>query len=149
MKTFHLLRTVPALDQCQIRFSTCGNVIYATNPQRDDDVDDMPNSITTQYGSSFRYFAYVGARGLSRAILKFEETILLSVTLYYLQHLRCIDVRKHRHDRREETNCRFVHRSHRRLPGHHREPAEPRELQRGERLPSLRSRPGKGSGGGA
>ena len=55
MKTFHLLRTVPALDQCQIRFSTCGSVIYGTNPQRDDDMeDDTPNSITSQFGSSFR-----------------------------------------------------------------------------------------------
>ena len=30
LRTFHLLRTVPSLDQCQIHFNRAGNVIYGS-----------------------------------------------------------------------------------------------------------------------
>lgn len=55
LRTFHLLHTVPALDQCQIRFSHVGDVIYGAIIQVDDD-EVMTSTPKSPYGSTFRTF---------------------------------------------------------------------------------------------
>lgn len=54
LRTFHLLHTVPALDQCQITFTHMGDVIYGAVLQEEEEADEeQPKS---PYGSSFRTF---------------------------------------------------------------------------------------------
>ncbi|XP_041347553.1 DDB1- and CUL4-associated factor 1-like [Gigantopelta aegis] len=53
IRTFHLLHTVPALDQCQIKFNHTGDVIYAT---RFDDNENLEDRYRSQYGSTLRTF---------------------------------------------------------------------------------------------
>ena len=47
IRTFHLLRTVPALDQCQVTFSQSGDVLYAVHLEEESREEPM-------YDSSFR-----------------------------------------------------------------------------------------------
>lgn len=47
IRTFHLLRTVPALDQCQVTFSASGDVIYAVHLEEESTNEPM-------YDSSFK-----------------------------------------------------------------------------------------------
>ncbi|XP_046327233.1 DDB1- and CUL4-associated factor 1-like isoform X2 [Haliotis rufescens] len=54
IRTFHLLNTVPALDQCQIKFNHSGDVIYATRV--DEDPDNPEDRYRTPYGSTLRTF---------------------------------------------------------------------------------------------
>lgn len=55
LRNFHLLHTVPGLDQCHIRFNNAGNVIYgAIHQDEDDGLDD--NIVKSPFGSSFRTF---------------------------------------------------------------------------------------------
>ncbi|XP_065091772.1 protein mahjong isoform X4 [Ochlerotatus camptorhynchus] len=49
LRTFHLLRTVPALDQCHVKFST-QNVIYGICPE----VETEPSADNVCFESSFR-----------------------------------------------------------------------------------------------
>nr|WRQ97961.1 slime protein [Eoperipatus sp.] len=56
LRTFHLLHTVPALDQCQIVFNSAGDVMYGANHQLDDDNDLSEDSVKSPFGSSFRTF---------------------------------------------------------------------------------------------
>uniref|UniRef100_A0A4W5Q9W2 DDB1- and CUL4-associated factor 1 n=1 Tax=Hucho hucho TaxID=62062 RepID=A0A4W5Q9W2_9TELE len=56
LRTFHLLHTVPALDQCRIVFNNNGTVIYGAMLQADDDDDIMEMQTKTPFGSSFRTF---------------------------------------------------------------------------------------------
>lgn len=37
LRTFHLLRTVPALNQCEVRFNPTGDVIYAVSMEAEVD----------------------------------------------------------------------------------------------------------------
>lgn len=48
MRTFHLLRTVPALNQCTVRFSGINNVIYASVLEQELDDEDL------KYDTSFK-----------------------------------------------------------------------------------------------
>ncbi|XP_066992783.2 protein mahjong isoform X2 [Anabrus simplex] len=41
LRTFHLLRTVPVLDQCEVMFSPTGNIIYTVALEQDSE-DDLP-----------------------------------------------------------------------------------------------------------
>lgn len=56
LRTFHLLHTVPALDQCRIVFNNNGTVIYGAMLQADDEDDMMEMQIKSPFGSSFRTF---------------------------------------------------------------------------------------------
>ncbi|XP_045065489.1 DDB1- and CUL4-associated factor 1-like [Coregonus clupeaformis] len=56
LRTFHLLHTVPALDQCRIVFNNNGTVIYGAMLQADDEDDIMEMQTKTPFGSSFRTF---------------------------------------------------------------------------------------------
>uniref|UniRef100_A0A673A5V8 DDB1- and CUL4-associated factor 1 n=1 Tax=Sphaeramia orbicularis TaxID=375764 RepID=A0A673A5V8_9TELE len=56
LRTFHLLHTVPALDQCRIVFNNNGTVIYGAMLQADDEDDMMEMQMKTPFGSSFRTF---------------------------------------------------------------------------------------------
>uniref|UniRef100_A0A3B4BEL7 Uncharacterized protein n=1 Tax=Periophthalmus magnuspinnatus TaxID=409849 RepID=A0A3B4BEL7_9GOBI len=55
LRTFHLLHTVPALDQCRIVFNNNGTVIYGML-QADDEDDMMEMQMKSPFGSSFRTF---------------------------------------------------------------------------------------------
>ena len=54
LRTFKLLRTIPALDQTQLAFSPGGDVIYGVVRQFDD--DDDPRRSHNPFGSSFRTY---------------------------------------------------------------------------------------------
>ncbi|XP_018620386.2 DDB1- and CUL4-associated factor 1-like isoform X1 [Scleropages formosus] len=56
LRTFHLLHTVPALDQCRIVFNNTGTVIYGAMLQADDEEDMMEQQLKSPFGSSFRTF---------------------------------------------------------------------------------------------
>ncbi|XP_023669197.2 DDB1- and CUL4-associated factor 1-like isoform X1 [Paramormyrops kingsleyae] len=56
LRTFHLLHTVPALDQCRIVFNNNGTVIYGAMLQADDEEDMMEQQLKSPFGSSFRTF---------------------------------------------------------------------------------------------
>ncbi|XP_043934787.1 DDB1- and CUL4-associated factor 1 [Protopterus annectens] len=56
LRTFHLLHTVPALDQCRIVFNHTGTVIYGAMLQADDEEDMMEKRMKSPFGSSFRTF---------------------------------------------------------------------------------------------
>ncbi|XP_033745476.1 DDB1- and CUL4-associated factor 1-like [Pecten maximus] len=54
IRTYHLLHTVPALDQCQIHFNNNGNIMYAI--QIDQEPDASEEKVRSPYGSTFRTF---------------------------------------------------------------------------------------------
>ncbi|XP_033116382.1 DDB1- and CUL4-associated factor 1-like [Anneissia japonica] len=57
LRTFHLLHTVPALDQCYIVFNNKGDVIYGAMLQHDNDDDPLgQQAMHSPFGSSFRTF---------------------------------------------------------------------------------------------
>ncbi|KAI1891185.1 hypothetical protein AGOR_G00162350 [Albula goreensis] len=56
LRTYHLLHTVPALDQCRIVFNNNGTVIYGAMLQADDEDDMMDQQMKSPFGSSFRTF---------------------------------------------------------------------------------------------
>jgi len=54
IRTYHLLKTVTALDQCRIKFNQTGDVIYGAMFEEESSEDDEPNR--SPFGSSFRTF---------------------------------------------------------------------------------------------
>ncbi|XP_008407390.1 protein VPRBP-like isoform X4 [Poecilia reticulata] len=56
LRTFHLLHTVPALDQCRVVFNSNGTIMYGAMLQADDEHDVMDQQVTSPFGSSFRTF---------------------------------------------------------------------------------------------
>ncbi|KAM9759109.1 DDB1- and CUL4-associated factor 1-like isoform 1-T3 [Menidia menidia] len=56
LRTFHLLHTVPALDQCRVVFNSNGTIIYGAMLQADDEDDVMEQQMKSPFGSSFRTF---------------------------------------------------------------------------------------------
>uniref|UniRef100_H3CH15 DDB1- and CUL4-associated factor 1 n=1 Tax=Tetraodon nigroviridis TaxID=99883 RepID=H3CH15_TETNG len=56
LRTFHLLHTVPALDQCRLVFNSNATVIYAAVLQADDEADVLDQRVKSAFGSSFRTF---------------------------------------------------------------------------------------------
>ncbi|KAM8831186.1 DDB1- and CUL4-associated factor 1 isoform 1-T1 [Synchiropus picturatus] len=56
LRTFHLLHTVPALDQCRIVFNNNATVIYGAMLQADDEDEMMEMQMKRPFGSSFRTF---------------------------------------------------------------------------------------------
>ncbi|RWS14691.1 protein VPRBP-like isoform X2 [Dinothrombium tinctorium] len=54
LRTYHLLKTVPALDQCRIKFNQTGDVIYGAMFEEETSEDEEHNK--SPYGSSFRTF---------------------------------------------------------------------------------------------
>ncbi|XP_053325446.1 DDB1- and CUL4-associated factor 1 [Spea bombifrons] len=56
LRTFHLLHTVPALDQCRLVFNNTGTVMYGAMLQADDEDDLLEERMKSPFGSSFRTF---------------------------------------------------------------------------------------------
>ncbi|XP_077995487.1 DDB1- and CUL4-associated factor 1-like [Glandiceps talaboti] len=56
IRTFHLLHTVPALDQCQLAFNHAGDIMYGAMLQLDDEDDLSDERMKSPFGSSFRTF---------------------------------------------------------------------------------------------
>ncbi|XP_054751172.2 DDB1- and CUL4-associated factor 1-like [Lytechinus pictus] len=56
IRTFHLLHTVPALDQCRIVFNSLGTVIYGVIFQSDSDDELVEERMKSPFGSSIRTF---------------------------------------------------------------------------------------------
>ncbi|KAM9859671.1 DDB1- and CUL4-associated factor 1-like isoform 1-T1 [Aulostomus maculatus] len=56
LRTFHLLHTVPALDQCQLVFNSNATIMYGAMLQADDEDDAMDQQMKSPFGSSFRTF---------------------------------------------------------------------------------------------
>uniref|UniRef100_A0A3Q3JWF1 DDB1- and CUL4-associated factor 1 n=1 Tax=Monopterus albus TaxID=43700 RepID=A0A3Q3JWF1_MONAL len=56
LRTFHLLHTVPALDQCRLVFNSNGTIMYGAMLQADDEDDAMDQQMKSPFGSSFRTF---------------------------------------------------------------------------------------------
>ncbi|KAK2180243.1 hypothetical protein NP493_452g02036 [Ridgeia piscesae] len=56
LRTFRLLHTVPALDQCHIRFNNAGTVIYGAMHHMDDDAQSDDGKLKSPFGSAFRTF---------------------------------------------------------------------------------------------
>ncbi|KAK7916337.1 hypothetical protein WMY93_012098 [Mugilogobius chulae] len=56
LRTFHLLHTVPALDQCRLVFNSNASIIYGAMLQADDDDDFIGQQMKSPFGSSFRTF---------------------------------------------------------------------------------------------
>ncbi|XP_034442578.1 DDB1- and CUL4-associated factor 1-like [Hippoglossus hippoglossus] len=56
LKTFHLLHTVPALDQCRLVFNSNATIMYGAMLQADDEDDVMDQQMKSPFGSSFRTF---------------------------------------------------------------------------------------------
>uniref|UniRef100_A0A7N8X7K8 DDB1- and CUL4-associated factor 1 n=1 Tax=Mastacembelus armatus TaxID=205130 RepID=A0A7N8X7K8_9TELE len=56
LRTFHLLHTVPALDQCRVVFNSNGTIMYGAMLQADDEDDAMDQQMKSPFGSSFRTF---------------------------------------------------------------------------------------------
>lgn len=49
LRTFHLLRTVPSLERCEVQFNSFGSTIYAISMEQETDED-------ASYESSFKTF---------------------------------------------------------------------------------------------
>ncbi|KAK6318699.1 hypothetical protein J4Q44_G00099100 [Coregonus suidteri] len=56
LRTFHLLHTVPALDQCRGVFNNNATVMYGAMLQADEEDDVMDRQMKSPFGSSFRTF---------------------------------------------------------------------------------------------
>ncbi|KAE8298907.1 DDB1- and CUL4-associated factor 1 [Larimichthys crocea] len=56
LRTFHLLHTAPALDQCRLVFNSNGTIMYGAMLQADDEDDAMDQQMKSPFGSSFRTF---------------------------------------------------------------------------------------------
>uniref|UniRef100_A0AAY5K7W3 DDB1- and CUL4-associated factor 1 n=1 Tax=Esox lucius TaxID=8010 RepID=A0AAY5K7W3_ESOLU len=56
LRSFHLLHTVPALDQCRLVFNHNATVMYGAMLQADEDDDVMDQQMKSPFGSSFRTF---------------------------------------------------------------------------------------------
>ena len=77
IRTFHLLRTVPQLDQCQITFSNRGNIIYGvTLEQETEDGEKYESSFKTLDAKDYSSIATIETR---------RSVIGLSSSTYDLQ----------------------------------------------------------------
>ncbi|XP_037304281.2 DDB1- and CUL4-associated factor 1-like [Pungitius pungitius] len=56
LRTFHLLHTVPALDQCRLVFNSNATIMYGAMLQPDDEGEAMDQQMKSPFGSSFRTF---------------------------------------------------------------------------------------------
>uniref|UniRef100_A0A667WUF5 DDB1- and CUL4-associated factor 1 n=1 Tax=Myripristis murdjan TaxID=586833 RepID=A0A667WUF5_9TELE len=56
LRTFHLLHTVPALDQCRVVFNSNATIMYGAMLQADEEEDAMDRQMKIPFGSSFRTF---------------------------------------------------------------------------------------------
>ncbi|XP_055999036.1 DDB1- and CUL4-associated factor 1-like isoform X3 [Ostrea edulis] len=54
IRSHHLLHTVPALDQCQLRFNNRGDVIYAIYKRNEEEMEDLKGR--SPYSHTFRTF---------------------------------------------------------------------------------------------
>ncbi|XP_056129384.1 DDB1- and CUL4-associated factor 1-like [Lampris incognitus] len=56
LRTFHLLHTVPALDQCRVVLNSNATIMYGAMLQADEEDDAMDQQMKSPFGSSFRTF---------------------------------------------------------------------------------------------
>uniref|UniRef100_A0A1B6BYB4 DDB1- and CUL4-associated factor 1 n=1 Tax=Clastoptera arizonana TaxID=38151 RepID=A0A1B6BYB4_9HEMI len=55
LRTFHLLRTVPLLDMCDVKFSSSGEVIYSLALEKDTMDDEIPQETSFKTLDAFDY----------------------------------------------------------------------------------------------
>uniref|UniRef100_A0A8C4R3X2 DDB1- and CUL4-associated factor 1 n=1 Tax=Eptatretus burgeri TaxID=7764 RepID=A0A8C4R3X2_EPTBU len=70
IRTFHLLHTVPALDQCRLVFNHSGSTIYGAMLQPDDEDDIREEQVKSPFGSSFRTFDAIDYKPIATVDVK-------------------------------------------------------------------------------
>ncbi|XP_044205703.1 DDB1- and CUL4-associated factor 1-like [Thunnus albacares] len=70
LRTFHLLHTVPALDQCRLVFNSNATIMYGAMLQADDEDDAMDQQMKSPFGSSFRTFDATDYKPISTVDVK-------------------------------------------------------------------------------
>lgn len=96
LRTFHLLKTVPTLNDMEIIFSPVNNIIYAMSlDQETNDENHCTTSFKTldalDYSNIGEYFYYFETRRNISVIFNshlFRSMLILTVTLYF-SDLRC------------------------------------------------------------
>lgn len=106
IRTYHLLHTVPALDQCEIRFNHAGNVIYgAIYHSDDDDIKADDSQQRSSFGSSFRTFD--GSDYSNIATVDVKKTIFDLCTDLSDCYLAVIENQRSPDSLTEESLCRL------------------------------------------
>lgn len=105
VRTYHLLHTVPALDQCEIRFNHAGNVLYAIYHPDDDDLTADDSQQRSSFGSSFRTFD--GTDYSSIATVDVKRTIFDLCTDSSDCYLAVIENQRSADSLTEESLCRL------------------------------------------
>uniref|UniRef100_A0A8C7IM14 DDB1- and CUL4-associated factor 1 n=1 Tax=Oncorhynchus kisutch TaxID=8019 RepID=A0A8C7IM14_ONCKI len=88
LRTFHLLHTVPALDQCRIVFNNNGTVIYGAMLQADNEDDLLEMQMKTPFGSSFRTFNATDYKPIGKTALRHTVTTVPSVIQSKYRNIR-------------------------------------------------------------
>ncbi|XP_050398769.1 DDB1- and CUL4-associated factor 1 [Patella vulgata] len=103
VRTFHLLHTVPALDQCQIQFNYSGDVIYATHFDEDPSPEDRYRS---PYSSTLRTFDSTDYTHIGTKDLKTKSIFDLSTDKSDC-YLAVVENQKFSERSGEESLCRL------------------------------------------
>ncbi|CAL8367811.1 unnamed protein product [Lota lota] len=125
LRTFHLLHTVPALDQCRIVFNNNGTVIYGAMLQADDEDDIMEMQVKTPFGSSFRTFNATDYKPI--ATIDVKRNIFDLCTDTKDCYLAVIEVRTNQDSVNTDTVCRLYEVGRQRLAEEEEEDEEDQE----------------------
>merc|ERR1719319_1018030 len=80
IRTFHLLRTVPQLDQCQVTFNTSGHVIFGVNLEQElEDETKFETAFKTFDASDYSLISTVDTRKSVLAVCTSQDDLQLAV----------------------------------------------------------------------